>query len=62
MHYFLARGLTAADHEFERAHEEADMEGDWVPIADLRAAVLAGDIGDAPLVVAVLLADAKGLL
>jgi ADP-ribose pyrophosphatase len=62
MHYFLARGLTGADHEFERAHEEADMHGDWVPLADLRTAVLAGDIGDAPLVVAVLLADAKGLL
>jgi ADP-ribose pyrophosphatase len=62
MHLFLARGLHEVDHDFERAHEEADMTGDWVPVADLRAAVLAGDVADGPLVQALLLADAKGLL
>ena len=38
------------------------MSGDWVPVDDLRAAVLDGRIGDGPLVQALLLADAKGLL
>jgi ADP-ribose pyrophosphatase len=62
MHFFLARGLRSVDDDFERTHEEADMSGDWVPVDDLRAAVLAGDVGDGPLVQALLLADAKGLL
>jgi 8-oxo-dGTP pyrophosphatase MutT (NUDIX family) len=62
MHLFLARGLRAVTHDFERTHEEADMSGGWVPVDDLRAAVLAGEVGDGPLVQALLLADAKGLL
>ena len=63
MHFFLARGLRVVENDdFERRHEEADMSGDWVPVDDLRAAVLAGDVADGPLVQALLLADAKGLL
>ena len=62
MHFFLARGLSDATSDFERTHEEADMSGDWVPLEDLRAAVLAGHVGDGPLVQAVLLAEAKGLV
>jgi 8-oxo-dGDP phosphatase len=62
MHFFLARDLRVVEDDFERTHEEADMSGDWVPVDDLRAAVLDGRIGDGPLVQAVLLADAKGLL
>jgi 8-oxo-dGTP pyrophosphatase MutT (NUDIX family) len=63
MHFFLARGLRAVvNDDFERTHEEADMSGDWVPVDDLRAAVLDGRVGDGPLVQALLLADAKGLL
>jgi 8-oxo-dGTP pyrophosphatase MutT (NUDIX family) len=63
MHFFLARGVRVVeDDTFERTHEEADMSGDWVPVDDLRAAVLDGRLGDGPLVQAVLLADAKGLL
>lgn len=63
MHFFLARGLhPAEDDGFERAHEEAEMSGGWVPVDDLRAAVLAGEVADGPLVQALLLADAKGLL
>ncbi|HEX4472335.1 MAG TPA: NUDIX hydrolase [Nocardioides sp.] len=61
-HLFLARGLREVDADFERAHEEADMTGDWVPVTDLRAAVLAGDVADGLLVQTLLLADAKGLL
>ena len=62
MHFFLARGLNDVASDFERTHEEADMSGDWVPLDDLRAAVLDGRVGDGPLVQAVLLAEAKGLV
>jgi 8-oxo-dGDP phosphatase len=62
MHLFLARGLREVTSDFERAHEEADMTAGWVTVADLRAAVLAGDVGDGPLVQTLLLAEAKGLL
>jgi len=63
MHFFLARGLGAVENDvFERTHEEADMSGDWVPVDDLRAAVLDGRVADGPLVQALLLAEAKGLL
>ncbi len=62
MHFFLARGLHEVTDEFERTHEEADMTADWVPVADLRAAVLAGHVGDGPLVLALLLAEVRGLL
>lgn len=62
MHFFLARGLRAVADDFERTHEEADMSGDWVSIDDLREAVLDGRVADGPLVQALLLAEAKGLL
>ena len=62
MHFFLAQELRAVDDDFERTHEEADMSGGWVGLDDLRAAVLDGRVQDGPLVQAVLLADAKGLL
>lgn len=63
MHLFLARGLSTVDRgDFVLQHEEADMETFWVPFADLRAAVLDGRVADAPLVQAVLLAEAKGLV
>lgn len=62
MHLFLARGLRDVGRgDFEVAHEEADMEVLRVPLADLRAAVLEGRVQDAPLVLAVLLAEARGL-
>ncbi len=62
MHLFLAQGLREVDHDFERTHEEADMHGDWVPVNELLTAVLDGRIGDGPLVQALLLAQARGLL
>jgi ADP-ribose pyrophosphatase len=62
MHFYLARDLRAADRgDFVPEHEEADMETFWVPYDDLVTAVLDGRIGDAPVVVAVLLARARGL-
>ena len=61
--YFLARGLTAGDRgDFELVHEEADMETLWVPFADLLDACLDGRVQDAPVLVAVLTAQARGLV
>ena len=62
MYLFLARDLSVVEDAFERVHEEADMSADWVPVDRLRSAVLAGDVSDGPLVQALLLAEAKGLL
>jgi ADP-ribose pyrophosphatase len=62
MHVYLARDLRAASRgDFELAHEEADMEVGWVGFDDLLEAVLEGRIGDAPLVIAILVAQARGL-
>jgi len=61
MHYFLARDLSPVDRgDFDLEHEEADMTLFWAPFADLYDAVLAGRLTDAPLVLAVLLAQARG--
>lgn len=63
MHYFLARDLRCVDRgDFTPHHEEADMEALWVPVGDLLGAVLDGRLSDAPLVVAVLFARARGLV
>jgi 8-oxo-dGTP pyrophosphatase MutT (NUDIX family) len=63
IHYFLARGLGEGDRsDFEPAHEEADMETLWVPYADLLAACLDGRVHDAPVLVAVLTAERRGLV
>jgi len=57
IHYYLARGLHDVDRgDFELAHEEADMEVFRVPYVDLLDAVLAGDVRDAPVALAVLAA------
>ena len=62
-HLFLARGLSAADRgDFELHHEEADMTAAWVPFEELYDAVLAGRIGDGPVIQCVLLARARGLV
>ena len=60
-HFFLARGLTEVGRgAFEPEHEEAEMEIGWVPRAELREAVLAGQVHDAHLVLALLTAEARG--
>lgn len=62
MHFFLARGITeVTDRGFELQHEEADMTTAWVPFQELYEAALAGRVGDAPLVLAILVAQARGL-
>lgn len=61
MHFFLARDLSPADRgDFDPQHEEADMALFWAPFAELHAAVVEGRLGNAPLVLAVLLAHARG--
>ena len=63
IHLYLARDLAPADRgDFEPRHEEADMELLWVPFADLLEGVLSGRTANAPLVNAVLLARARGLV
>jgi ADP-ribose pyrophosphatase len=62
-HYFLARGLRAGPpSDLVPEHEEAEMERLWVPFARLRAAVLDGRVADAPVALAVLAAEALGLV
>lgn len=63
IHLYLARDLSVADPgDFEPAHEEADMQLLWMPFADLLDGVLSGRTANAPLVNAVLLAHARGLV
>ena len=63
IHYYLARGLhDLARGDFELAHEEADMEVFRVPFAELLDAVLTGRVTDAPIIIAVLTAHARGLV
>ena len=62
MHFYLARDLRPAERgTFVLEHEEADMELFWAPYDDVLTAVLEGRLGDGPLVIAVLLAAARGL-
>jgi 8-oxo-dGTP pyrophosphatase MutT (NUDIX family) len=61
-HFYLARDLSPADRgDFELQHEEADMETFWAPYDELLAAALDGRVQDAPLVLALLAAQARGL-
>ena len=63
LHYYVARDLSPADRgDFELRHEEADMQTGWVPFDDLHAAALSGALTDAPMVVCLLLARARGLI
>ena len=62
-HLFLARGLSPVDRgDFALQHEEADMTTEWVAFDELHAAVVAGELSDSPLVIAVLMARARGLV
>jgi ADP-ribose pyrophosphatase len=61
MHFYLATDLRHVDRgDFVAEHEEAEMETFWAPFDDLRSAVLAGRLTDVPLVVAILMAEARG--
>ncbi|KRF15289.1 NUDIX hydrolase [Nocardioides sp. Soil797] len=59
-HYYLARGLSSRGRgDFELHAEEADMEVLWVPLDELREAVLDGRVTDGPVALAVLTHDAR---
>ncbi len=57
---FLARGVEALpdDERFDGVAEEADLGVEWVPVDDLVAAALAGDVQNATLCAGVLAAKA----
>jgi 8-oxo-dGTP pyrophosphatase MutT (NUDIX family) len=62
IHYFLARELREVGRgDFVLTHEEADMQLFRVAYADLLGAVLSGAVRDAPVALAVLAAEARGL-
>jgi ADP-ribose pyrophosphatase len=62
-HLYLARGLSEVGRgDFELVHEEAEMVAGWVPFAELVEAVLDGRVRDAPVLIAVLVAQARGLV
>ena len=62
IHYFLARDLSDVGRgDFVLAHEEADMQLFRVPYTALLDAVLSGAVQDAPVALAVLAAQVRGL-
>lgn len=63
VHLYLARDLSDVGRgDFEVHHEEADMEVFRVPFDQLLDAVLAGDVQEAGVMIAVLTARARGLV
>lgn len=59
-HFYLAKGLSSCDRgDFVLEHEEADMESLWVPMDELRAAILDGRVTDGPVALAVFSYDAR---
>ena len=57
---YLARGITATANSYDRTEEEADIVIRWVPLDDITAGVLAGDLKNSILAIAVLAAHARG--
>ena len=63
MHFYLARDLRdVAERDFVAEHEEAEMTPFLAPFGELHRAVLDGRLTDGPLVIAVLMTAARGLL
>lgn len=56
VHVFLARGLSAAPHRHAREQEEADIRLEWMPLAEVVEAVLAGRMRNGILAAGVLAA------
>ena len=59
VHVFLARQLTSASATFARTDEEADIRLEWVALADVVDAILAGRMRNGILVAGVLAAAEK---
>ena len=56
IHIYLARGLSDAPEVFARDGEEADIRSEWVPLEDAVTAVLSGALGNAAMMIGVLMA------
>ena len=56
---FLARGISATQHPFDRHEEEADIVVRWAPLDEIRAGVLEGRLRNSILAIAVLAAHAR---
>lgn len=59
IHVFLARGVRAAENDFVREEEEAEIEKRWVPLDELVAAILERRLTNGPLIAAVLALAAR---
>jgi 8-oxo-dGTP pyrophosphatase MutT (NUDIX family) len=57
---FLAQGISATEASYDRTEEEADIVVRWVPLEDAVAGVLAQDLKNSILAIAVLAAHARG--
>jgi ADP-ribose pyrophosphatase len=56
---YLARGISASSHSYDRTEEEADIVIRWVPLDDVVAGVLGGDLRNSIVAIAVLAAHAR---
>jgi 8-oxo-dGDP phosphatase len=56
---YLARGISPTASDYDRTEEEADIVIRWVPIDEVISAVLAGDLRNSILAIAVLAAHAR---
>jgi 8-oxo-dGTP pyrophosphatase MutT (NUDIX family) len=57
---YLARGISTTSSNYDRTEEEADIVVRWVPIDEVISGVLAGDLRNSILAIAVLAAHARG--
>jgi 8-oxo-dGTP pyrophosphatase MutT (NUDIX family) len=57
---YLATGVSASTAAYDRVEEEAGILKRWVPLADVVAGVLGGDLRNSILAIAVLAAHARG--
>jgi 8-oxo-dGTP pyrophosphatase MutT (NUDIX family) len=56
---YLARGISATESRYDRTEEEADIVVRWVPLDGVISGVLAGDLRNSILAIAVLAAHAR---
>ena len=59
VHIFEARDIREVEQVFDRTDEELEIEKRWVPLDEVVAAVLAGDLSNSILIIAVLAAHAR---
>jgi len=59
IHVFLATGVSSSGTAHDREDEEADIRGEWVPLADAVSAVLDGRMRNGILAIGVLAASQR---